>query len=289
MDVASNLTTVRKERHDEAFALLTATPDARVLCGGTDLIVALRKRKITPPLVVDIKSVPELAPGIVENDGSLRIGATTVLTHVIADERVRAWFPALAEAAHVVGSIQIRNRATLAGNLVNASPAADTAPPLLVYGASVELISVRETRAVPLIEFLTGPGRTVLGPGELVTAVVLPVPTEQVGSAFGRMTRRRGVDLATVNLCCSVSASGVTRFAFGAVGPRPFLVTDETGTLANPGSPADAQADALRALTSQATPISNVRASREYREAMLTVLARRALDTARQRLYEIGP
>lgn len=257
-----------------------------MLCGGTDLIVALRKRKIAPSLVVDIKGVPELRPGIVEDGGWLRIGATTVLTDVIADERVRARLPALVEAAQVVGSIQIRNRATLAGNLVNASPAADTAPPLLVYGASVEVISAGGTRSVPLTDFFTGPGRTVLEAGELVSAVLIPVPTEAVGSAFGRMTRRRGVDLATVNLCCAVSVSGVTTFAFGAVGPRPFLVTDETGTLADPGSPADAQADALRRLTSQATPISNVRASREYREAMLSVLSRRALDSARQRLHE---
>ena len=234
--------------------------------------------------MVDIKGVPELAPGISDSGGVLRIGATTVLTQVIADERMRTWFPALIEAAQVVGSIQIRNRATLAGNLVNASPAADTAPPLLVYGASVELISGAGTRTVPLTEFFTGPGQTVLQPGELMSAIVLPVPVEAVGSAFGRMTRRRGVDLATVNLSCSVSASGTTRFAFGAVGPRPFLVIDETGTLADPGTPPDAQADALLRLTSQAAPISNVRASREYRQAMLTVLARRALETARQRL-----
>ena len=238
--------------------------------------------------MVDIKGVPELAPGIEERGGALRIGATTVLTHVIADERIRGWFPALVEAAQVVGSIQIRNRATLTGNLVNASPAADTAPPLLVHGASVELVSFGGTRTVPLSEFFTGPGRSVLESGELVAAVVLPLPTETVGSAFGRMTRRRGVDLATVNLCCSVSASGVTRFAFGAVGPRPFLVTDETGTLADSTSPPDTQADALRRLTSQATTISNVRASREYREAMLSVLARRALDTASHRLREGG-
>ena len=177
---------------DEALALLTATPDARVLCGGTDLIVALCKRKITPSLVVDVKGVPELAPGISESDGVLRIGATTVLTQVIADERVRTAFPALIQAAQVVGSIQIRNRATLAGNLVNASPAADTAPPLLVYGASVELISGAASRIVPLTEFFTGPGQTVLQPGELMSAVLLPVPAETVGSAFGRMTRRRG-------------------------------------------------------------------------------------------------
>ena len=106
-----------------------------------------------------------------------------------------------------------------------------------------------------------------------------------VGSAFARMTRRRGVDLATVNLCCSVSADGVTRFAFGAVGPRPFAVRDDSGLLADASADQARQESALRNLAARATPISNVRASREYRAAMLLVLARRALLTARERLH----
>lgn len=247
--------------------------------------MALRKRTVSPPLVVDIKGLPGLI-GLAETDGWLRIGAATVLTQVVAQRRVQELYPALVEAMNVVGSIQIRNRATLGGNLVNASPAADTAPPLLVYGATVEIASATAARVVPLADFFTGPGRTVLQPGEIVTAVLVPVPTERVGSSFGRMTRRRGVDLATINLACSVSESGVTRFAFGAVGPRPFLVADETGTLADAAAPAPEQQRALALLTDQATPITNVRASREYRQAMLEVLARRALDAARARLSE---
>jgi carbon-monoxide dehydrogenase medium subunit len=137
---------------------------------------------------------------------------------------------------------------------------------------------------MPLAEFFLGPGQTALGHGELVSAIEIPLPAEPAGSAFGRMTRRRGVDLATVNLCCSVSAAGETRFAFGAVGPRPFLAVDASGRLAD-ASGAE-QDDLLRALTAQATPISNVRASREYRQDMLFVLAGRALETARQRLRE---
>lgn len=270
----------------EAFELLQEVPDARLLCGGTDLIVGLRKRTIRPSLVVDLKRVAELQPGIEITDSTLTISATTVLTDVIADERVRTYFPALIEGAQVVGSIQIRNRATLAGNLCNASPAADTAPPLLVYGAVLELVSASGMRRIPLTEFFVGPGKTVLGLGEIVAAIELPLPAEAVGSAFGRMTRRRGVDLATVNLCCSVTSGGVTKFAFGAVGPRPFLVIDESGTLADGESPESAREAALGELTAHATPISNVRASREYREAMLIVLSRRALATARHRLLE---
>jgi CO/xanthine dehydrogenase FAD-binding subunit len=271
---------------DEALALLAATPDARPLLGGTDLIVGLRKGKLRPPLVVDLKQIDELRPGITEPDGALRISAGTVMTQLIGDRRVQRHFPALVEAALTVGSIQIRNRASLAGNLCNASPAADTAPPLLVYGARVEVAGVGRRRVVPVEELFVGPGQTSLGRGELVTAVEIPLPVELMGSAFERLTRRRGVDLATINLCCSVSASGVTRFAYGAAGPRPFLVADESGVLADPRRSADDHASVLRALAARATPISNVRASREYREAMLVVLSRRALERARGRLAE---
>ncbi len=223
----------RPESLAETYALLGAEPGARLLAGGTDLLVGVRKGTVVPPLVIDVKRVAELQGGIVERDGTLRIGAGTVLTDVIADRRVQEAYPALVEAARVVGSIQIRNRATLAGNLCNASPAADTVPPLLVAGAQLELASPAGHRRVPLAEFLIGPGRTVLEPAELVTAIELPLAAEAVGSAFQRMTRRRGVDLATVNLACAVTSEGVTRFAFGAVGPRAFLAEDESGTLAD--------------------------------------------------------
>ncbi|HEX2222278.1 MAG TPA: xanthine dehydrogenase family protein subunit M [Candidatus Limnocylindria bacterium] len=276
----------RPTRLDEAVGLLVAAPGARPLLGGTDLIVGLRKGRLRPPLVVDLKRVAELDRDISERDGMLRVGAAAVMTQVARDARVRRHFPALVEAALTVGSIQIRNRATLAGNLCNASPAADTAPPLLVYGARVEVAGRAGRRVVPVEELFVGPGRTSLAPGELVTAVELPLPNEPLGAAFGRLTRRRGVDLATINLCCSVSAGGVTRFAYGAAGPRPFLVADTSGTLADASRDEGEQERLLGELTSRATPISNVRASREYREAMLVVLSRRALARARARLAE---
>ena len=264
----------------ETVTLLRDVPGARLLNGGTDLLVGLRKGTLRPPLVIDLKRVGDLPSGIEERDGLLWIGATTPLTALIAEPRVRDRFPALVAAAQVVGSIQIRNRATLAGNLCNASPAADTATPLLVYRAVVVVQGTGEPRRIGLEDFFVGPGRTALGRDEVVTGIELPLSEEPIGAAFGRLTRRRGVDLATVNLCCSVSAGGVTRFAFGAVGPRPFAAVDESGRLAATRD-RDEQSRLLRAISAPATPISNVRASREYREAMLQVLGRRALDEAR--------
>jgi len=214
----------------------------------------------------------------------MTISTTVVMAAVEDDARMRSAFPALADAAATVGSIQIRNRATVAGNICHASPAADTAPALLVYGAEVNIASVRGTRRMPLSDFFLGPGMTVLERGELVTAIGLPIPDQRRGAAFARVTRRRGVDLATVNLCCVVDASGRTAFAYGAVGPRPFLVVDDSGVLADPSSSQPAKDEVLRQLISHSDPISDVRGSREYRQAMLQVMSRRALRTAIDRL-----
>jgi CO/xanthine dehydrogenase FAD-binding subunit len=268
----------------EAWSLLAEHgPDARLLAGGTDVLVRLRLGHMRPAIVIDIKHIGELRADIVETDGCLRIGARAVMTDIIADLRIRQHFPTLVEAAAVVGSVQIRNRATLAGNICNASPAADTAPVLLAHGATVNLIASSGRRLVSLHEFFVGPGRTVLGPGELVESIDLPLASDKTGAAFGRVTRRRGVDLATINLCCLVTESGRVRFAFGAVGPRPFVVEDDTGALVGASGRASQDA-ALDRVLAHATPISDVRASQDYRVAMLSVMSRRALDAATGRL-----
>ncbi|MCC7007419.1 MAG: xanthine dehydrogenase family protein subunit M [Acidobacteria bacterium] len=275
---------LRPRTMSEAIAVLDEHgAAARVLAGGTDVLVRLRLGHLRPAVVLDVKDVPELDAGIVETDGVLRVGARTVMTDLIADARVRRHFPALADAASVVGSVQIRNRATLAGNICNASPAADTAPALLVYGAIVHLAGPHGTRQVPLETFFLGPGKTVVGRGELVTAIDLPVPAAPVGAAFGRVTRRRGVDLATINLCCSVTRDGQARFAFGAVAPTPILVADASGAFA-PDAPAHDRDAAIQRLIGHARPISDVRGGREYRQAMLAVMSRRSWTTAIDRL-----
>jgi carbon-monoxide dehydrogenase medium subunit len=274
----------------EAVALLEAHgPDARLLAGGTDLIIRLRDGTARPALVIDIKRIAELRPAIREADGRLVISAATVMTDITADERVRRSFPALVEAAAVVGSVQIRNRATLAGNICNASPAADTAPPLLVYGAEVVATGSAGTRRIPIGDFFVRSGQTTLEPGELVTAIELPMPTRRNGAVHVRRTRRRGHDLASVTLCCAVDAAGVTRLAYGSVGPRPILRVDESGVLADPAASGAAKAALLEELFADASPSPrSMRASPEYRLAMLRVLGSRALATAIERLAVAG-
>lgn len=270
----------------EAVALLELHgPAARLLAGGTDLIIRLRDGTVRPGVVVDIKAIAELQPVIRNDGGRLAISAGTTMTDLASDEQVRRLFPALAEAASVVGAVQIRNRATLVGNICNASPAADTAPALLVYGADVVIEGPAGPRRLAINDFFVSSGRTALGYGELVTAVELPLPARRQGAVHLRRTRRRGHDLASVTLCCAIDEAGVTRIAYGSLGPRPVLVTDDSGILADPGAPEDVRTARLERMFADARPSArSMRASPDYRLAMLRVLGRRGLQIALERL-----
>jgi carbon-monoxide dehydrogenase medium subunit len=270
----------------EAFSILQAySRDARLLAGGTDLIIRLRDGTARPTIVVDVKRIPELRPAIRKEAGRLTISATTVMSEIASDERVRRHFVALAEAAAVVGAVQIRNRATLGGNICNASPAADTAPALLVYGANVVAVGSAGTRRIPIRDFFVRSGQTTLQEGELVVAIELPLPSGPTGAVHLRRTRRRGHDLASVTLACLVDANGVTRLAFGSVGPRPVLAVDSSGVLADGAADDDAKAALLEEMFASASPSpGSMRASPEYRSAMLRLLGRRAVGTALGRL-----
>ena len=276
----------RPTRLDDAIALLAEHgPDARLLAGGTDLIIRLRDGTVRPRVVVDVKHIAELDAKIRETDDHVRIGSRTTMTDIAANERIRREYTALAEAAAVVGSVQIRNRATLAGNICNASPAADTAPALLVYDAVVGVAGPRGSRRVPIDAFFVRSGVTTLEAGELVVSIELPASAIERGSVHVRRTRRRGHDLASVTLACAVQADGVTRLAYGSLGPRPLLVVDETGVLADPGATDLAKLQRLEALFVAASPsLRSMRASPEYRLAMLHVLGLRAVRTAGDRL-----
>jgi CO/xanthine dehydrogenase FAD-binding subunit len=280
----------RPTRLDDAVALLGdgGLDMARPLAGGTDLIIRLRDGTIRPRTVVDVKGLAELDTGIVETgDGGLRIGARTVMTDITEDPRIRQDFRALADGAAVVGSVQIRNRATLAGNIGNASPAADTVPALLVYGARVVVVGPDGGRTIPIDDVFVRSGVTTLARGELITAIELPRPSASAGAIHVRRTRRRGHDLASVTLACAVTADGVTRIGYGSLGPRPLLVVDESGVLADPASSDPARMDRLEAMFIEASPSPrSMRASPDYRLAMLRLLGLRAVAGAIERLAD---
>ena len=273
---------------DATAALAEHGPEARVLAGGTDLLVALRDGKAAPRAVIDIKRVADLHPGIEAHDDHVAIGARACMADVADHAVVRTLFPALVEAARVVGSFQIRNRATLAGNSCTASPAADTVPVLVACGANLTIAGRGGRRVMPLVDFIRGNRQIALERGEMVAAVLLPKPAGSSGVAFERMTRRRGVDLATVNVCCAVDGVGVATFAFGAVAPKPFVVRD-AGELAHPDTGAARRSALMEALFAAASPITDVRASADYRRAMMHALAERAFDRALGRRAAGGP
>lgn len=270
----------------DALALMAdADGAARPLAGGTDLIIRIRDGSIRPRTVVDVKGIAEFSRDIRIEDGWLRIGARTTMTDLLRDDRIRRDYTALAEAAAYVGSVQIRNRATLAGNICNASPAADTAPALLALEARVVAVGQRGRRVIPLDDFFVRSGVTTLAPGELVEAIEMPVRSGRRGSVHARRTRRRGHDLASVTLAVTIDEDGVTRVSYGSVGPRPVLAIDDTGLLADPAAGDDAVRDRLDELFAAAAPSpTSMRASPEYRLAMLRVMGLRAVRDARKRI-----
>lgn len=270
-----------RSQADALTVLHTAGAGGRPLVGGTDLLVGLRHHTVEPEVIVDLKTIDDLPAPLEFTDHSVRVSATTTMGTLAAHPTIRAWFPALVEAAVMVGSVAIRNRASLVGNLCNASPAADTVGTLLVHGATVTIASLEGERTVPLDDFLLGPRRTRCGVGEFVVSVEIPRPRNGTSSAFQRLTRRRGVDLATVSVAATVDEHATVRFGLGAVGPRTLLSTLhlDAGTLTDD----EALTSALDDHLAVATPISDIRGSREYRAATVRVLARRAVRTAAAR------
>ena len=272
--------------------LAEAGEDARVLAGGTDLVVGLRDDSVRPSVVVDLKHVEELqGVPIVEDGDIIRFSALATMSQIEHSALVQAELPALAEAARVVGSVQIRNRATLAGNVCNGSPAADTTPPQLIYGAMIVIVGPDGQRLAPVDEFILGarrPGpdkrKVDLRPGELVVAIEIPEYEPPFGSAYTRLVRRRGTDLASITMAAAVAEDHSVGLAYGSVGPRPFLVWDDSGVLGDPAADPERRDAILAELLDQATPSPrSIRAGPDYRLAMLPVLARRVITAALDR------
>jgi CO/xanthine dehydrogenase FAD-binding subunit len=261
-------------------ALAGEAGTSRILVGGTDLLVAVRHKKVEPTLLVDIKSVQDLVAPLTVDDEGITFGPTVTMSEVVAHPVVREWFPALVESAVLVGSVAIRNRATLNAHSANGSPAADTSPPLVALDASVTITSVAGERTVPLRQFFLGPRKTLCGPGEMVTSMRVPRPAPGSSSAFERMTRRRGVDLATCSVAAVVAEDGTMTVGLGALGPTTLL----GGPVApvDLSSPTETQR-AVDELLAVMTPIGDVRAGKPYRTAMARVLTRRALFRAAAR------
>ena len=262
---------------------------ARVIAGGTDLILRMRDRVFTPELLVDLCRIP--LTGISCGSDQMCIGASVNLSQILAHEDIARLFPALAEACRPFAGPPIRNRATLGGNIVNASPAADLVPPLIAYDARVVLSSVSGDREVPLVEFFTGPGQTVLEPDEILTEVRLPLMPARTAAHFIKLGQRRSMAISIVNLCTRLSLAedrkiATARIALGAVAPTPMRAVAAEKALMGTALSPEMIEQAAQLASKEISPISDVRASGDYRRRMTRVLVRRALTVTRDELGE---
>jgi CO/xanthine dehydrogenase FAD-binding subunit len=266
---------------DEACVLLAEQKGAVPLAGGTDILVGLEAGRISPAILVDLSRLPGL-DAIAETATAMEVGAMTSMTQICRSPVVRKSFPALFSATSQMGCWQVRNRATLGGNLCNASPSADMAPPLLLYGAVALVHSVSGRREVPLDDFFTGPGSTVLGRGELLVGVRVSKPSAGFRSAYLRRALRRSMDIPVVNVAAGLAVTDAvvhgSRIVLGAVAPTPIRATQAEELLdGRPADPARLE-EAARMAADEARPITDVRATQEYRRAMVEVFVRRTLE-----------
>jgi carbon-monoxide dehydrogenase medium subunit len=257
---------------------------AKLLAGGTDLFLRMERRVVEPGVLVDLKKVRALQ-GIKASSKGLTIRAATLMDEIVSSSLVQRRYRIIAEAAATVGSIQTRNRATLGGNLCNASPAADTAPALIVLAARARIAGSRREREVPLEDFFLAPGKTCLQSNELLKEIFIPSPAGKFGASFQRCTRT-AMDIALVNCAVFLSlapkggAIGEIRIALGAVAPTPVRARPAEDLLRGKNPDKDAIAEASALAAASASPIDDVRSSASYRRAMVRVLTRRAIEAA---------
>lgn len=275
------------ETIEQATALLSGDASARPLAGGTDLIVQMQSGRIEPGAIVDLKRIAGLKEIRRHGDG-FAIGAAVPCTALKANAALASAWPGVVEAANLIGSVQVRNRATMAGNLCNASPAADSVPALVAAGATCLIAGPKGEREVPVEEIPYGPGQTTLAPGEFVAEIRLPGQVDGGADAYLRSIPRTEMDIAVVGAGANISlaADGTcewARIAIGAAAPTVLLV--EAAGKALEGTKLDEAAlDAMAAAVSSAcTPIDDKRGTAEYRKAMAGVLAKRVVRIARER------
>lgn len=269
-----------------ALELLDELEKAKPIIGGTDLLVAMRNAACTPSHVVDLNRIPELNY-IVEDEDYIKLGATVTHSQA-ASNPLTAGIPALHDAVSRIGSPQIRNRGTITGNIVNASPAADTACPLIVHDAEIVVRSVDATNIMPIEDLFEGPKINCLEPGELVTEIRIPVPPENSCSAYKRIGRRQAFTLSVVsaaaylqveeNMCVDAG------FAFGSVAMTPLRAPEVEDMLKGKELTEENIKEASDAVAEYVKPITDVRGTAEYRKDMCPILMRRAIQQCLERM-----
>ena len=277
----------------EAVTLLDEKGDhARILAGGTDLIVQAREGRRTLGWMIDIKSIPEVNVLDYDAKTGLTLGAAVPCYEVYAVDAICEAYPGLVDATKIIGGTAIQGRAAVGGNLCNASPAADCIPPLIVLNATCVIAGPNGEREIPVEDFCTGPGQTVLGKGEILVSIKVPAPQQNSSSYYLRFIPRNEMDIAVVGAGAAVVLDEAkqlivsARVSLGAVAPTPLFAEEVSALLAGKEI-SDATIDeAAQAAQAIARPISDMRGTAEQRTHLVGVLTRRALNGAIQRVKD---
>lgn len=257
---------------NDALKYLNENSDAKIIAGGTDIIARWKKINFPDMRLVDVKEIESFAD-ISETESELFIGAGTKIETVHYSEKIINNLPILSKAAGMIGSVQIRNMATIGGNCCNAAPSADTALPLIVYGAKAVIASLDGEKHVPLQEFFKAPGKTVLSAGEILKGFYIPKQKKNSSAAFLKHSRRVGMDLATVGVAVNLTVDEKCncqsiKIALGAVGPTPILI--DATEIVKDSLLTENNMEAIAEFSAEkASPISDVRGTKEYRKAMI--------------------
>ena len=274
----------------EAIALMAAHPGARLLAGGTDLLVQLRAGRKGTDFVIDLKRIPELNAIDYDAARGLTLGAAVPCYRIYRDQNVARAYPSLVEVASLIGGTQIQGRASIGGNLCNAAPSADSVPLLIALGAVCRITGPGGPREVAVENFCTGPGRNVLQPGELLVALHLPPPQRHSGARYLRFIPRNEMDIAVAGVGVEVVLDDgkfrSARIALSSVAPTPLYVREAGDALVGHQVNEESIAAAGEIARKSAEPITDMRGTAEYRRHLCAVLTRRALDAAVKRARE---
>lgn len=278
----------------QAISLLAAHGEkAKAIRGGTDLIVQMRAGVRRPDYVIDVKKIPEMGSVSFDLQKGLRLGAAVSCIELAENADMRRYYPGLTEAAHLIGSLQIQSRASVGGNLCNGSPAADTIPALIALGAKARVIGSGGERTVPVEDFCTGPGQTVLKPGELVIEFLIDSPEPHSSDAYLRFIPRNEMDIAVVGVGTSLTLDATedkvvdARIGLGAVGPTPMLASEAAQALIGKNLDDATIERAAQLATAKSSPIDDMRGTAEFRRHTVGVLTKRTIAIAAKRAREM--
>ena len=259
-----------------------------LLLGGTDLFLAIEDGVVSPEMIIDLKNIPGLNC-LEEKDDSIIVGAGMTYSDLIKSSLVRKSLPGIWESSRLVASVGIRNSATMVGNICNAVPSAESAAPLMVRDARIHIASKSGERVVPITTFFTGPRKTVVSPGEIVTKITIPLVKEDFGESYIKLGRYRGEDIAQVCVSVFVDSQWNYKIAFGAVGPVPMRIhLAESILKGNPPTP-ELIVKAQDAIIESVSPITDIRASKEYRLHMCRIMLEKAVSAAVSRMISSEP